>query len=239
MAQLFRTAKQNRIFQDVVEQIQNAIIDGRIKVGEKLPAERELKEMLRTSRSTLREALRVLEQKGLIKMKLGMGGGAIVKAVSSDKISESLDLLIRSQKVSLNHIAEFRERVEGSVAAIAAQRATKDHIKKLKQLLEAARACDQSEAFLFADKAFHLYLAEITGNPLYIAILKIIHDNIIRYYDMFLTMEERERRENLADLEQIVSAIETGDAGKASDLVHAHVSRFNCYMEEQEKQIQG
>lgn len=239
MTQLFRTAKQNRIFQDVVEQIQDAIMDGRLKVGERLPAERELKEMLQTSRSTLREALRVLEQKGLIKIKLGMGGGAIVKAVSSDKISESLDLLIRSQRVSLNHIAEFRERVEGSVAAIAAQRATDAHIKKLKELIKAARACIQAEDFLLADKAFHLYVAEITGNPLYISMLKIIHDNIKRYYDEFLSMKEREMEENLVDLENIVAAIEVGDASKASDLVRSHVRRFNRYMEEREKQIRG
>jgi DNA-binding transcriptional regulator YhcF (GntR family) len=64
MTHLFRVAKQNRIFQDVVEQIQEAIIDGHLKVGDRLPAERELKAMLQTSRSTLREALRVLEQKG-------------------------------------------------------------------------------------------------------------------------------------------------------------------------------
>ena len=68
MTQLFRVARQNRIFRDVVEQIQEAIIQGRLKVGDRLPAERELKEMLQTSRGTLREALRVLEQKGLIEI---------------------------------------------------------------------------------------------------------------------------------------------------------------------------
>ena len=85
MNQLFRAAKQNRIFQDVVEQIQEAIIEGHLKVGDRLPPERELKEMLQTSRSTLREALRVLEQKGLIEIKLGMGGGAVVKAAAAVK----------------------------------------------------------------------------------------------------------------------------------------------------------
>jgi GntR family transcriptional repressor for pyruvate dehydrogenase complex len=122
MTPLFRVAKQNRIFQDVVEQIQEAIIQGHLKVGDRLPAERELKEMMQTSRSTLREALRVLEQKGLIEIKLGMGGGAVVKAVSSDLVAESLDLLIRSRQVSLRHIAEFRERVEGDVVRLATSR---------------------------------------------------------------------------------------------------------------------
>lgn len=62
---MFQAAKQTKIFQDVVEQIQEAILDGRLKAVDMLPAERELKQMFNISRGTLREALRVLEQKGL------------------------------------------------------------------------------------------------------------------------------------------------------------------------------
>ncbi len=64
MSLTFRKAKQSRIFQDVVNQIQEAILDGHLNAGDKLPSERELGEMLGTSRGTLREALRVLEPKG-------------------------------------------------------------------------------------------------------------------------------------------------------------------------------
>ena len=72
---MFQAAKQTKVFQDVVEQIQEAILDGRLTAGQTLPAERELKEMLSISRGTLREALRVLEHKGLIEIKLGVGRG--------------------------------------------------------------------------------------------------------------------------------------------------------------------
>ena len=139
MTHLFRAARQNRIFQDVVEQIQEAIIDGQLKVGDRLPAERDLKEMLQTTRSTLREALRVLEQKGLIEIKLGMGGGAVVKKVTSDLVAESLDLLIRSNQVSLQHIAEFRERVEGDVVRLATSRLKTSDIDALEKLLDDSR----------------------------------------------------------------------------------------------------
>ncbi len=241
MTQLFRAARQNRIFQDVVEQIQEAIIDGHLKVGDRLPAERELKEMLQTSRSTLREALRVLEQKGLIEIKLGTGGGAMVKAVSSDLVSESLDLLIRSHQVSLRHIAEFRERVEADVVALATSRIKESDKRILKALLNEARKCvDQgAEAvseFLIADKNIHLYFAKITGNPIYISILKTIHENIRRYYDEFLVMAEPEMNENLQDLEDVVSAMHNGEAEKAGDIARTHVRRFNAYMEMRERQ---
>jgi GntR family transcriptional repressor for pyruvate dehydrogenase complex len=241
MTHLFRVAKQNRIFQDVVEQIQEAIIDGHLKVGDRLPAERELKAMLQTSRSTLREALRVLEQKGLIEIKLGTGGGAVVKAVSSDLVAESLDLLIRSHQVSLRHIAEFRERVEGDVVRLATSRMQESDKGTLKKLLDDARQCairgnEAVSDFLTADKNIHLYIARMTGNPIYISILKTIHENIRRYYDEFLVMEEPEMKENLADLEDVVAAMEKGEAEKAGDIARTHVMRFNNYMEKRERQ---
>jgi GntR family transcriptional regulator, transcriptional repressor for pyruvate dehydrogenase complex len=244
MTSLFRAAKQNRIFQDVVEQIQEAIIQGQLKEGDRLPAERELKEMLQTSRSTIREALRVLEQKGLIEIKLGMGGGAVVKAVTSDLVSESLDLLIRSHKVSLRHIAEFRERVEADVVVLATTRMADDHRKVLERLLEDARSCARRGAvgvpdFLTKDKEIHLYLAKITGNPLYISILKTIHENIQRYYDDFLIMQQPEMNENLHDLENVVAAMAAKDTQKAGELLRAHVRRFNGYMEARERRHRG
>ncbi|WP_319407008.1 FCD domain-containing protein [uncultured Desulfosarcina sp.] len=241
MTHLFRAARQNRIFQDVVEQIQEAIIDGQLKVGDRLPAERDLKEMLQTSRSTLREALRVLEQKGLIEIKLGMGGGAVVKTVSSDLVTESLDLLIRSHQVSLRHIAEFRERVEGDVVVLATSRMKASHRRILKTLLNEARkyadrGVEAVSDFLAADKKIHLYFAKITGNPIYISILKTIHENLRRYYDEFLVMEEPEMNENLQDLEDVVAAMESGNAEKAGEIVRTHVRRFNGYMEMRERQ---
>ena len=117
---MFQKARQNRIFQDVVEQIQEAILQGTLNPGDKLPPERELKEMFGASRGTLREALRILEQKGLITIKIGVAGGAVVNALSTDQVSESLDLLIRYQKASLKDLAEFREGVEGLVAGLKA-----------------------------------------------------------------------------------------------------------------------
>ena len=236
---MFQAAKQTKVFQDVVEQIQEAIFDGRLQTGQTLPAERELKTMFNISRGTLREALRVLEQKGLIEIKLGVGGGSIVKAVDTAQISESLGLLIRSQKVSLNHLARFREDVEGIIAAHAAQRRSQEDIKQLKQLLTKALECveqgrTQRDAFINIDKQIHMSLAGITGNPIYISVLHSIHDNIHRYYDRFLSMEKPELEENYQDLYDIIEAVEQGRAEQARDLAQHHVKRFNRYMQKRE-----
>jgi GntR family transcriptional regulator, transcriptional repressor for pyruvate dehydrogenase complex len=237
---MFQAAKPTKVFQNVVDQIQEAILDGRLKNGQTLPSERELKAMFNISRGTLREALRVLEQKGLIEIKLGVGGGSVVRAVDSAQISESLGLLIRSQKVSLNDLAEFREDMEGIVAAHAAERRNTRQIKQLQELLTEAHTCvvqgsSQRNRFIGIDKEIHLTLAKITGNPIYVSVLHSIHDNIHRYYDRFLSMEDQELQENYQDLCDIIQAIAEGQAERARELAQSHVLRFNRYMKEREE----
>ncbi len=236
---MFKAAKQNRIFQDVVEQIQETILSGKLTPGETLPPERELKEMLQVSRGTLREALRVLEHKGLIEIKLGVGGGAVVQDVSYDQVTESLALLIRYQKVSLQHLTEFRVGVEGRVSALAAQRATAADVLRLKSMLEearqfVARGSTHQKEFVEVDKRIHLALAEMTGNPVYISLHHTVHDNIDQYYESFLAMHQRELAENFDDLVNIIAAVESGDTDEARRLAEAHVLRFNHYMESRE-----
>ncbi|MGA6925248.1 MAG: FadR/GntR family transcriptional regulator [Desulfosarcina sp.] len=232
---MFREASQNRIFEDVVQQIQDAILNGLLTDGDVLPSERDLRVMFNTSRGTLREALRVLEERGLIVIKLGVRGGATVRDVSTRHASETLALLIQSQKVSLNHLAEFREGIEGSVAYLAAQRATAVDVGQLRALIQEAEPCiaPQSmnrDAFLAVDKQFHLLLAQISGNPVYRFVLQSVHDNIHRYYDDFLSMSLPELQENFQDMCEIVRAVEKGSAETARVLAQSHIMRFNQHM---------
>jgi DNA-binding FadR family transcriptional regulator len=234
---MFRKARQNRIFEDVVDQIQEAILEGRLPAGSRLPAERELQEIFNASRGTLREALRVLEQKGLITIKTGVKGGAMVNTLNTDQISESLDLLIRYQRVALSDLAEFREGVESIVTTLAVQRAQKEDIEKLKQIIGQAKVCLEEgeagwKALLQLDNQLHLTLARIARNPIYESILKTIYDNIHRYFEKFLPIKEEVLREIYQDLCDIVQAVEEGQANKAGLLVQNHVYRFNCMMEE-------
>ncbi len=241
MEKLFHKAKQNRIFQDVVEQIQSAILEGQLSSGDRLAAERELCEMFQTSRGTLREALRILEQKGLIEIRLGINGGAYVKDANADLMAENLAMLIRSHNVSLEHLAEFREGVEGTVTGLAACRSTSADDQKLALLIsEAAKNREKGMAgwnsFVQVDEKIHTEIARIAGNPLYIFVLQSIHENIHRYYDKFLTVGETEFEENYQDLLLIVEAIASKDPETASRVAVQHVRRFNSYMEMKKRQ---
>lgn len=240
MSVKFQRARQQRIFQDVAEQIEEAILEDRLKAGDMLPAERELREIFEVSRGTLREALRVLEQKGLIEIKLGVSGGALIKPVTTDLVTESLGFLIRQQKVSLDHLAEFREGVEGDVAGLAAERATKADIKNLKGLLAEARNhlekdVSNWEAFVRIDELMHVAIPRITRNPVYISVLKMVHDNIHRYYERLLPREEKVLWRNYQDLCDIVGAVEQGRADEARSLAQRHVRRFHRLMKKEKQ----
>ena len=233
---MFRKAKQSRVFQDVVDQIQEAIISGKLKTGDQLPAERELKDRFNVSRGTLREALRVLEQKGLIEIKTGVSGGSIVKGANTEQVSASLALLIRYKKVSLENLAEFRIGLEGDVAAVAAQRATTDDVARLKALLATATAyldkgAEYWDSFIRTDEQIHLAIAETTHNPLYISVLGSLSHNIHTYYESFLPMDEPVLRENHEDIVNLISAIEAGNSEEARRVAQEHVRRFSSYME--------
>ncbi len=235
---MFKKAKQNRVFQDVVEQIQAAIINGKLEPGAKLPPERELKDMFNTSRGTLREALRVLEQKGLIEIKLGVMGGAIVKHIDTEPIVESLALLIRSGGVSIEHLAEFRIKIEGSLMEIAALRATKKDITELEKLFNTAKTYYEKndwENFLKTDEKMHTHIGIITRNPVFQFVQKTIHDNIHQYYADYLPMNKKKSLENLTDFEKIIAAMKIKDAETASAIIMDHVKRFSDKMQEKTK----
>jgi DNA-binding FadR family transcriptional regulator len=235
----YKKVKQNRAYEGVVEQLQASILNGDISPGEVFPGERDLSETFGVSRGTIREALRVLEQKGLIEIKVGIKGGAIVKSVSTKLMSEGLDMLIRSKKIELRHIGEFRAGVEGLTAYLAAQRATVDDHVKLKTLLSEAQdyynaGLSHWDDMLEAGTQIHRTIAKITRNPVYISIHRTIHDNIHNYYLSFLKADSDIYEENFRDLSNIVNAIVEGESEKAMNFAQDHVTRFTRYMENNE-----
>jgi len=231
----FSPVRRGRVFESVVEQIQDAILDGDLRAGDKLPPERELVEMFHTSRGTLREALRVVEHKGLVEIRTGVQGGAVVKESNARQLHDGVALLLRQQKVSIADVAEFREGVEGLVSGLAARRATARDVRRLKAILEEARVGVEAAAvdwgsFVEVDNRLHMALASIAGNPVYEMVLRSVHDNIKRYYDELLPRTRRTIRQNHADLCAIVQAVQDHDAVLARERAQAHVQRFSRLM---------
>ena len=114
---MFTKARHNRVFEDVIQQVENAILGGELQPGDRLPSEREFRQMLGVGRGTLREALRVLEQKGLIEIRTGVKGGVFVKELTADPMTADLALFFRAHRVTLADVARFRADAEGLIAA--------------------------------------------------------------------------------------------------------------------------
>jgi len=223
-------------YQHVVEQIQSAICDGTLQQGDKLPSEMKLKDMFNTSRGTVREALRVLEQKGLVSVRTGVKGGATVKEANTEAMSDSMALLIRHQKVKLHHLAEFREFLEGYAAEKASGADDEKGIRQLNQILAKIEALigtgpqDWTE-FHVLDAQFHQQLAKMADNPLIEANLSTIHDNIHVYFHRYLPFSRELLEEDFQDLSEIAKAVERGDAEVAGKAARSHVSKFSGLME--------
>jgi DNA-binding FadR family transcriptional regulator len=233
MVLLVKKIKQNRRFQNVVDEIEGAILGGKLKPGDQLPPEMELKEMFGTGRGTVREALRVLEEKGLIVIRAGASGGAFVQEVDPSKLTQHLDLLVQSHSISANHIKEFREAVEPVVAALAAKRVSEADAVKLRSVFASAeKALNNGDngGFLKGDVAVHIAIAELTGNPLMTAVLTMVHEQVLDTSDDYVLEGEKTLHDNLEDLRTLVEAVANGHVDDAGKLALEHIRKFHGCM---------
>ena len=132
-----------RSFDEVLEQLREAILSGRIRPGDRLPGERQLCESFGVGRPTLREALRSLEATGLIEVRPGKGGGSYAVTPSEATVGDALAALVNLRGASLEDLAEFRVDFEAENAGWAARRADAGDISALEALVSEARAAAQ------------------------------------------------------------------------------------------------
>ena len=241
---MFQRVRQTCVYQKVVDQIEEAILSDHLKAGDRLPAERALTGVFQTSRRTLREAMRVLEQKGLIEIKTGSKGGAFVTDRSSDRMRESLSLLIRKKKIPYESLVEFRSELEGAIAELAAQRATRADLSELAGVLKQAELAAgdglaSSEQFNSQETALHLALGQICRNPLYEAILRTIHEVLVSPSFQFLTVDEEYLQQAYRDWVDIVKAVGRKQANRARALMQGHLERFSRYHSRHQEVFDG
>lgn len=160
-----------------------------------------------------------------------------MRDLTTDQISESLALLIRSKKISLRELAEFRLDIESLVAERAARQATGEDVDYLKGLLVEGESILTSnrfnwKAFMKVDQRLHLTLARIARNSIHEFILKTIHENINRYYESYLPKDKEVWKQSYLEMRPLVKAVEDGDAKKAFSLAQEHVKRGDRLMKD-------
>lgn len=215
----------------IVEQIETVIIEQKLNPGDKLPPSRELQKLLGTSQGTLREAIGVLKQKGLVEPKAGRKGGLYVRAVSSDAIGESLSLLIRQRQVSLKHLAVFRSSLEVSAASLATIEAKKKDISHLNVLMKnakvhLAKGISEWNAFYKVEDQMHHLLARMTKNPLFESVLITVYRNNPGYNSELIPVALENMEDTYADWLEMIDAIKNRRPDKAGWIMTKHIQRF-------------
>jgi DNA-binding FadR family transcriptional regulator len=182
--ELLKKIEHRKLYEDVANQIEEAIVSGELKPKDKLPPERDLEKMLSVSRGTIRQSLRLLEQKGILEIKTGAHGGAFVKEVTSELITKSISLLIKFNYVTPDHIADFREHIEGQIIAkLAVENAQQEDVLNLKFMLDRLLDLSRQEemdwpAFDSQEQEMHVALGRMTRNPLLVALSATIMQSV-------------------------------------------------------------
>ncbi|RTZ92504.1 MAG: hypothetical protein DSY91_03475, partial [Deltaproteobacteria bacterium] len=162
----FQPLEKKRYSEQVAHEIESKILNNELQLGQRLLSEIDLAKEFRVSRTVIREALRLLEGRGFVKIKRGPKGGIFADDGFHKPMSEALARLVDSGKVSAEDIFEFRLLIEPYVTEEAAKRATGEDIEEMKALIELAREnMDDSESLQRIRGKFHVKLAEATGNP--------------------------------------------------------------------------
>ena len=177
----FRRVKTPRAFEEIAEQIRNELSNGRLRLGDRLPAERTLAEQFGVSRNTLREALRSLEHAGLIRLKKGVTGGSYIKESTGEAVIAGLTDMYNLGAIQPRHLTEARMVVGTEVARLACARRTKEDLEALEQNVAAAqRATDAGdlEQRLEINNEFHRLLARTTRNPVLIILTDALMDMV-------------------------------------------------------------
>lgn len=177
--------------EQVSDLLENEIIKGTFTVGDKLPTENELAEMYRVSRTVIREATKILKQKG--RLASFVGKGTFVIDETERGIESSLSAMIRMNPgSSFNHLIEVREILEPAMAALAAVKANEGQIIEMEKAIARMDRSIEDDAdkgdFLEADSRFHSLLAEATGNPIIAMLVKPL-GALIRKQQQYMAFE--------------------------------------------------
>lgn len=173
-----------RLYEQIVGQIEQRIAAGEIKAGDQLPSEHELAKQFAVSRTAVREAIKALREKRLVEVRPGRG--TFITNGMPDAMRHSLGLLVKYGSLNgSSSLVEVREILEPEIAALAATRITDEYITAMREAVETMdTALDNVDVFVEADLDFHLALAEATQNP----IIPLLMDSIID-----LLREQRKR----------------------------------------------
>ena len=221
MALALRAVEKRRLYEDIVGQIQALIEDGRLAPGDRLPPERELAIVFKVSRHSVREAIRALEQRGVLASR--PGSGTFVAVADDSPALEFLALALDRERAELAEIFQFRRMIEPQIASLAAANAGPEAIAECRRIVRRQeQAAADSTHLSELDNAFHLLLAKASGNGIVLEIVQRIID-ILGQSRAEVYQSERRARISIDGHIRVVEAIERGDGEAARRAMDSHL----------------
>ncbi|MGB1250074.1 MAG: FadR/GntR family transcriptional regulator [Candidatus Promineifilaceae bacterium] len=223
----YKPLRNGRLYEQIVEQIEQQVLSGVLSTGDRLPPERQLAEQFGVSRTAVREAVKALRQRGLIEV--FPGRGTFITDGTSQALQDSFGLAMRvGQKDGFIHLIELREIMEPTIAAKAAERATKAQIETMAHWVDRMdQVLTNPEAFISADFAFHNALAEASQNPLLPTLMNSIVDLIQDQRLQVFKIDGGQRRSQ-DQHKQILQAIRSKDADAAYKAMKNHLQKVRA-----------
>jgi len=220
---VFNQVRKGRISDNIVAQIKSSIFTGTYRPGDKLPSEQELKKLFNVSRVPLREALRSLEEMGLITIRAGVSGGAFVAQMGTKSVSDSLSNMIRLGKVSDSDIWDFRLTNEPNMARLAAERCTDWDIKQMEEIISVReKAIKARKTPVVSNIDFHQAIARATKNPLHILIIDTISEILLESFKrMHFSLDDHQ---SIAKFHRkILECFKKKETQRVGDLMFTHL----------------
>jgi GntR family transcriptional regulator, transcriptional repressor for pyruvate dehydrogenase complex len=225
---LFSRVEQNKVSLDIVRQVREAILEGKLQVGDRLPPEKQLLAKFGVGKHTLREAVRALEAMGFLSIRKGYGGGAVVLEVDMNTTRDSIANFLHFQNVSVRNLSEVRKLVEPYLARLAAERLKQDALDALE---DSNQACGEAlrlgQSMSTHEIKFHRILAEASHNPVLILILDFVN-SVLTDSKAHLEPGAAFSQQVLSAHERILAAVIARDPERAEAEMRGHV----CEVEE-------
>ncbi|NOX33021.1 MAG: FadR family transcriptional regulator [Deltaproteobacteria bacterium] len=220
----FETVKANRISQNIVEQIRGAILAKELKIGDQLPSEKDFAKHFGVSKSSLREAYRVLEAYGLLEIRQGMSGGAFIKEVDLTTVKDSLVNYFFFQNPGIREYTQIRTFIEPQIVKICAEKITVEDIEYLENNILAMEQEPDGKHFISdLDIAFHKKLVDISKNKIISLIVESVQAALINIKRIVHT-DEQFLKMVCDGHKKIVNALRESDPKKASEAMLDHIN---------------
>ena len=222
----FKPLRSKRVFEEISGQIRDLIYSGVFRPGEKLPSERELSIQFHVGRTALREALRVLENEGLISIKQGSNGGSFISKPKIHQATKSAMDLFHLGDLSLQNITEARIPLEMAVLEFAVKRITEaelDHLDKMN--ISTDEYLKRGNTPVSDITNFHVYLAKATKNP---ALEMLVGSIVNEVFKILGKIENREEQNatlerHLFQHKQVLDSLKERDLKGAKEAMKKHI----------------